>query len=641
MPVTFVQSSATGGSGASGATESGAPSFSPAGKGGNANAQATGIAAQDVTVSAIARGGNAGHDSGVPNPAGSASLSSGGLGPAVFGSSTNGGTVTVSGTAIAGNASTNGPAAGVSISLISNGGVNDAIGGATSGTLNLTQTAIGGGGSNGFDTGVGGNASSTLIGTNPYGSSNYNLTANATAGNGGGGSVQAGNGIGSDGGSATATVAATAIIGGVANATTNANGGAAGGGDFGGGNGGNATAVSTVIGPGSAVAAATGGSARFFGGINGGSASATATALTADGGIAKATATGGEGGFGQIGAHGGNATAIAEATSSATAIATGGQNRGFNGGGASALANVTNGGPAVAIATGGGAGDVSGPAVATSISTAMNGGVANATATATGGVPGCPGPPNCIPSGVAGSGNASSSATTINANLAQAQSTASGSSGQAQATAQTNIANLSIQPVATSQVDGSSPAIANAQAGGSIFSLPNTINAGQSFSVASGFAVDSVAVVLGSMGAGGVGGSLSYQELVNFSVDVATDPSFTFALLDNKSLGNGFDSATFQIIENGNVLENKVFTDLASAQAFFSDNLINLTLLAGLNIIQLSFNEIIGGGDGFAFDYAAISPIITPLPTTLPLFATGLAGLGLLGWRRKKKAIAA
>ena len=51
--------------------------------------------------------------------------------------------------------------------------------------------------------------------------------------------------------------------------------------------------------------------------------------------------------------------------------------------------------------------------------------------------------------------------------------------------------------------------------------LPNTINAGQSFSVASGFAVGSVAVVLGSMGAGGVGGSISYQELANFSVNVA------------------------------------------------------------------------------------------------------------------------
>jgi hypothetical protein len=28
----------------------------------------------------------------------------------------------------------------------------------------------------------------------------------------------------------------------------------------------------------------------------------------------------------------------------------------------------------------------------------------------------------------------------------------------------------------------------------------------------------------------------------------------------------------------------------------------------------------------------------TPLPAALPLFATGLAGLGLLGWRRKRKA---
>ena len=28
----------------------------------------------------------------------------------------------------------------------------------------------------------------------------------------------------------------------------------------------------------------------------------------------------------------------------------------------------------------------------------------------------------------------------------------------------------------------------------------------------------------------------------------------------------------------------------------------------------------------------------TPLPATLPLLATGLGGLGLLGWRRKRKA---
>jgi len=31
-------------------------------------------------------------------------------------------------------------------------------------------------------------------------------------------------------------------------------------------------------------------------------------------------------------------------------------------------------------------------------------------------------------------------------------------------------------------------------------------------------------------------------------------------------------------------------------------------------------------------------PAATPLPATLPLFATGLGALGLLGWRRKRKA---
>jgi hypothetical protein len=34
-------------------------------------------------------------------------------------------------------------------------------------------------------------------------------------------------------------------------------------------------------------------------------------------------------------------------------------------------------------------------------------------------------------------------------------------------------------------------------------------------------------------------------------------------------------------------------------------------------------------------------PIVTPLPAALPLFATGLAMTGLLGWRKKRKAAAA
>jgi hypothetical protein len=49
---------------------------------------------------------------------------------------------------------------------------------------------------------------------------------------------------------------------------------------------------------------------------------------------------------------------------------------------------------------------------------------------------------------------------------------------------------------------------------------------------------------------------------------------------------------------------------------------------------------IINSVTGDATFSAVVSPSGVPLPGALPLFATGLAGLGLLGWRRKRKAAA-
>jgi hypothetical protein len=48
------------------------------------------------------------------------------------------------------------------------------------------------------------------------------------------------------------------------------------------------------------------------------------------------------------------------------------------------------------------------------------------------------------------------------------------------------------------------------------------------------------------------------------------------------------------------------FVRSASQRAFFGHSFGEDT------IIQLSFNEMISGGEGFSFDYAAIAP--TPLP---------------------------
>jgi hypothetical protein len=46
---------------------------------------------------------------------------------------------------------------------------------------------------------------------------------------------------------------------------------------------------------------------------------------------------------------------------------------------------------------------------------------------------------------------------------------------------------------------------------------------------------------------------------------------------------------------------------------------------------------VTGNGDGFI---GTTYSLVTPLPAALPLFASGLGALGLLGWRRKRKAAA-
>ena len=44
---------------------------------------------------------------------------------------------------------------------------------------------------------------------------------------------------------------------------------------------------------------------------------------------------------------------------------------------------------------------------------------------------------------------------------------------------------------------------------------------------------------------------------------------------------------------------------------------------------------------GFTVGYASDAPSGTPIPGALPLFATGLGALGLIGWRRKRRPAAA
>jgi hypothetical protein len=66
-----------------------------------------------------------------------------------------------------------------------------------------------------------------------------------------------------------------------------------------------------------------------------------------------------------------------------------------------------------------------------------------------------------------------------------------------------------------------------------------------------------------------------------------------------------------------------------------------LSVSAG-ETLTLNFEKTNGQdfGPGWCARELDVHPNVTPLPAALPLFATGHGGLGLLGWRRKRKSAA-
>jgi hypothetical protein len=143
---------------------------------------------------------------------------------------------------------------------------------------------------------------------------------------------------------------------------------------------------------------------------------------------------------------------------------------------------------------------------------------------------------------------------------------------------------------------------------------------------------------------------------------ISASISFNF---DTTGLSGGFSTSTFgftggqiQAIINGSpflvvyngpvgtgflgaiTLENGVPTDWSF---FGSDSRHNTSFVVALS----SHSESVSFVQDFSFPFGqdrisifASDPAPAPLPAALPLFATGLGALGLLGWRRKRKQAA-
>jgi probable HAF family extracellular repeat protein len=79
---------------------------------------------------------------------------------------------------------------------------------------------------------------------------------------------------------------------------------------------------------------------------------------------------------------------------------------------------------------------------------------------------------------------------------------------------------------------------------------------------------------------------------------------------------------------------------LANGASFLYDNGIYLALTGKAYTQAYGINDS-GEIVGYYSDSPGLGVAATPLPAALPLFATGLGALGLVGWRRKRKVAAA
>jgi len=567
----------------------------------------------------------------------------GGVG-GVYGISTSGGDVSVTGRA------TGGSGGGSLFTSDGRGGngasvnLNNSVDGDTVGILSLRQEATGGNsgrGNNAVLTGapsVAGSATSTL--SKSTSSTRLILNAIATAGHGG----NATNGTASSGANALANVRGNNDAGALdisAIAT--------------GGKGGNGFA-------GNAVIAGRGGDASAISnGQNTGTGLGTSQSLTV-----RASASGGDGGWdrslssiSEIG-DGGNAVSSATGNGIGTLVtvnsgASGGI--GVNGGSARSTARATGASAAVSANSTGGQGFIRG-GNAISRAESIVQGRTNASASSS----------TSVSSGGQGSGRADASSI-ASGSLGTAQSNArsqtvdfrnSVNARAIAAVAGSNAVSLQAATSQTSASSGISEAIPDfAQASGMqsvAFAslLPDqaaakAITAGN-IGVEAGLAdKESLAIGLmgGSFSVNGVSRS-SYSSVIDLSIDMQgkDNTDLLLGLFGSTVTGDhGFDTLSFEFTIEGTQVENILFRDLATAESFFTDNVLNYGLWGDLvsadNILDLSVSLNLTEqhlGQGFNAGFVAAGGVaVVPVPATIWLFGSGLAGLFAFSRRRNKQ----
>jgi len=117
------------------------------------------------------------------------------------------------------------------------------------------------------------------------------------------------------------------------------------------------------------------------------------------------------------------------------------------------------------------------------------------------------------------------------------------------------------------------------------------------------------------------------------SQDIVTIPATTYVVsffLWNRDLGGAVDN-DLSISFAGTTLLSGTNVAPFSYTLFTYD----VAAVSTLSTLAFSFRN---STSWFYIDDVSVEAAPTPLPAALPLFATGLGALGLLGWRRRRKA---
>ena len=307
---------------------------------------------------------------------------------------------------------------------------------------------------------------------------------------------------------------------------------------------------------------------------------------------------------------------------------------------------------AVGVSGNGGNG---GNGTANATATATGGGAATATAAATGGAAGTAFGTGV--NGVGGAGNATASATTSRGAEAESLATASGSPANAQSTAATSLGRVLLaQTVASASTASKATTNAIVQAGdGQMLVNPGqsayafaTALPAKSYSTALIGGASMVADALLGPGEAVFGTSILGANLSGDGSPADTysaSSTFDFAYRGDLILGliapldgapTDFQKIDFTVTVDGTEALTRSFTSLATADAFFADDVLNLGPVTGVADVMFSYDLVAGGSGGYGMDLAFGGAV--PEPSTWAMMLMGFAGLGYAALRRARES---